>query len=633
VSLRSKILLILIGVVLVYATADHLSMRHMVGESFDELEEVEAEKDLQRVVAGLEVQQEELLVLCRALAGMPATRAFLQGRSPDFVEQHLGPDVLESVGVDLLFLCDAEGRVVWGRIADPETREPVRVRQFPGDALSDHHPARHWSGDGLDHGGLMATDQGVVMVGSRRVPAPDGGAGLAGNVIAARFVDRGRIESVVAEQTGVRFALFGEEFDDSQANREIRERMDPQGSPLIESGAEDVLRIHRKLPDLWERPSILLTVERARDITAHGLRVTRYAMVSALAAALVLLFCLIVLLQRIVIRPLTHLTSHAVAIGRTDDTTARLGIDRDDELGQLAVEFDGMIEKLARSRAQVVETARYAGMSEIATGVLHNVGNVLNSVNVSASLVHRGVDRLPLADLEKLVSVLGKNADDLTRFLTEDRRGKHTLPFLKELSATLSTQREELGSELRSLSRGIDHVADLVRAQQNYAGTKGVFEITEVAEQVDSALAICRQAFGAEDKIEVVRAFEKVPPARIDRHKFMEIVVNLVQNARQAVLDSERDEKRIVVRLIEQEGKVLVQVEDNGVGVPTGNLKRIFSHGFTTKKDGHGFGLHVSANAAKEMGASLRGDSEGPGHGACFTLEIPLEVQEAANAA
>jgi signal transduction histidine kinase len=321
------------------------------------------------------------------------------------------------------------------------------------------------------------------------------------------------------------------------------------------------------------------------------------------------------------------LTAKAVEIGRRDDTSIRVGMPRKDEIGQLAGEFDRMLEKLAHSRAQVIQTARLAGMSEIATGVLHNVGNVLNSVNVAANLATRRTEELSLADLEALVGVLQANERDLAAFVGQDPRGKHLLPFLKELSSGLGTQRQAIQSELRALNQGIEHIAELVRAQQSYAGTKGVFERTPLSDEVESALRISRQGLATCGEIEVVREFEELPPVRVDKHKLMEILVNLIQNAGQAMAERPEGTRRLTLRVARADAHTArIEVRDTGMGIAPENLARIFNHGFTTKKHGHGFGLHVSANAATEMGAKLRAASDGPGRGATFTLDLPMDV-------
>jgi signal transduction histidine kinase len=162
-----------------------------------------------------------------------------------------------------------------------------------------------------------------------------------------------------------------------------------------------------------------------------------------------------------------------------------------------------------------------------------------------------------------------------------------------------------------------------VQSQQSYAGHTGVLEMTSIQDQVEAALAMTERTMG-EDSFEVVREYEAVPTCRVDRHKLMEVLVNLLQNARQALQEEGLARRRITVRVRAGEpGRVLIEVEDTGVGIPAENLQRIFTHGFTTKKNGHGFGLHASANATTEMGGTLVGLSDGPGQGACFRLEIP----------
>ena len=126
--------------------------------------------------------------------------------------------------------------------------------------------------------------------------------------------------------------------------------------------------------------------------------------------------------------------------------------------------------------------------------------------------------------------------------------------------------------------------------------------------------------------VEVIREFETVPPLNVEKHKILQILVNLLRNAKHACQDSGRADKRMTVRVANGDGRIRISVMDNGVGIPPENLTRIFNHGFTTRKDGHGFGLHSGALAAKEMGGSLTVHSDGPGQGAAFTLELPCSM-------
>jgi signal transduction histidine kinase len=133
--------------------------------------------------------------------------------------------------------------------------------------------------------------------------------------------------------------------------------------------------------------------------------------------------------------------------------------------------------------------------------------------------------------------------------------------------------------------------------------------------------------------VTLVREFAGIPPVRVDKHKVMQILVNLIRNAKYACEESQAAQKRVTVRIARSEASVIISVLDNGVGIPADNLTRIFNHGFTTRASGHGFGLHSSALAATECGGSLRAASAGPGEGATFTLELPLITGEALDAA
>jgi signal transduction histidine kinase len=160
--------------------------------------------------------------------------------------------------------------------------------------------------------------------------------------------------------------------------------------------------------------------------------------------------------------------------------------------------------------------------------------------------------------------------------------------------------------------------------QQGYARISGVLESMVVNELVEDAIRINTGAMDRHN-IKIVREFSASPAILVDRHKILQILVNLIRNAKHACDDSGRSDKQIVVRLEATDQLVRVSVGDNGVGIAPENLTRIFNHGFTTRTNGHGFGLHSGALAAKEMGGGLAAFSEGPGRGATFTLEIPRQ--------
>jgi PAS domain S-box-containing protein len=285
-------------------------------------------------------------------------------------------------------------------------------------------------------------------------------------------------------------------------------------------------------------------------------------------------------------------------------------------------------DELARVQQQFVEASRQAGMAEIATGVLHNVGNVLNSVNVSATVVCANLRKSRLGNLEKVVASISEHSADLPAYLANDPRGRMVPGLLGQLTARLRFEQEDYLKELESLVKNIGHIKDIVAMQQNYARVSGVLERQSPAELVNDALQMNASGL-ARSNIEVVREFAEAPNVLVDKHKVLQILINLIRNAKYALEHSDRDEKQLALGVaVNSGGRVRITVRDNGIGIAPENLSRIFAHGFTTKKDGHGFGLHSCALAASEMNGSLAASSEGTGMGATFTLELPVEKQK-----
>ena len=281
--------------------------------------------------------------------------------------------------------------------------------------------------------------------------------------------------------------------------------------------------------------------------------------------------------------------------------------------------------ELADTHRRLLDTSRQAGMAEVATSVLHNVGNVLNSVNVSATLVSDLVRHTKSVSIAKLAELLNQHQADLAGFLTTDPRGQKLPAFLSTLGAALVAEQATVMAELDNLRKNIEHIKDIVAMQQAYARTAGgaVSDIIAVSDLIEDALRIDASAFARHD-ILLVRDYQASGVVTTDKHKVMQILINLLRNAKHACDESRRTGKQITVRTTRDERSVRIAIIDNGVGIPAENLTRIFNHGFTTRKDGHGFGLHSGALAARELGGSLSVQSAGPDKGAVFTLSLPV---------
>lgn len=350
-------------------------------------------------------------------------------------------------------------------------------------------------------------------------------------------------------------------------------------------------------------------------------------------------------LQKLITQPVQRLSIAASRIGEQHDYSVRVEKLGDDELGLLTDTFNRMLERLQsvdaelrranaaltqeiderrRLQSQLLEASRLAGMAEVATGVLHNVGNVLTSVNVSAGLMREQLEGSRVTMLSRTADLIRANQANLGHFFTQDERGQRVPSFLANIAAEITSEHARLSDELVGLSRNIDHIKEIVALQQNYAKPCAVFEKLNPCELFDHAVAIHRTSLERHE-IEIARSY----PARpiifdTDRHKVLQILTNMVSNAIHATKVNPAGGRLIHLSFrLEPEGNLALEVRDNGAGISAENLAQIFRQGFTTRSDGHGFGLHSGALIAQSLGGKLSADSAGAGLGATFTLRLP----------
>lgn len=281
---------------------------------------------------------------------------------------------------------------------------------------------------------------------------------------------------------------------------------------------------------------------------------------------------------------------------------------------------------------RLMQVSRQAGMAEVASDVLHNVGNVLNSINVSCSMAIETARASRCTGVTRVATLLDEHRDGLVEFLTVDPAGVKIPEYLTQLGAQLARERDRLVSELEAVSKSTDHIREIVRTQQSLAKVAGIREMENVLTLIDEALRVTEPSLKRHG-VRVVREFTPVEPVCVERHQVLQILINLISNAKQAVAGLPDDRRSVTIRTASRSGRVVVEVIDPGCGIPAENLTRIFSHGFTTRRDGHGFGLHSAALAAKAMGGILSVRSEGEGRGAAFTLDLPAGKSQKARVA
>lgn len=304
------------------------------------------------------------------------------------------------------------------------------------------------------------------------------------------------------------------------------------------------------------------------------------------------------------------------------------------ELDQRNAELQTAFRDLQTAQAQLVKMAHRAGMTEIATGVLHNVGNVLNSVNISLTTVNNRLHRLNFEGPAKVAALLQAQGDQLVSFLQSDPRGKKLPEYLTKLSETHLAEQRQIFEEMDFLRDKLQDIRNIISAQQNYARRVSIREAVDLQGLVRDVLVMHSHSF-TKHHIQLIRDFETLPEAKLERLKLVQVLDNLIKNAIESIKSHTGTERSLTVRIRSVgSDRAQILVSDTGRGIERENLQKIFNYGFTTKRYGNGFGLHSAANAMMEMGGTIQVHSDGPGKGATFTIEFPLgeETSETSDA-
>jgi FixJ family two-component response regulator len=302
-------------------------------------------------------------------------------------------------------------------------------------------------------------------------------------------------------------------------------------------------------------------------------------------------------------------------------------IELEEELLSLNSTLDNKVRErtseLNELNEKIGTIARQAGMAEVASGMLHNIGNVLNSVNISVALIHEQLRNTKSKKLKPVVELLMHHQADLAEYITSDEKGKQIPLFLSALSNEMNCEDKKLHAELNDLSSNIQNIKNIINMQHSYTGNYGVMERVQLPELIDDALRINSQGM-IKHNIEVIKNFTNLPSLYIDKHKYLQIIINLLSNAKYALIESNITDKKLFINISANKKLLRIEVKDNGIGISKNEIDKLFTFGYTKREGGHGFGLHNSALVANTIKGKINVSSDGLGKGASFIFTSSL---------
>lgn len=615
-KLRAKIALAMSAVVAASLGAQILVADRGVAEEFLLLEDAQARRNVGRCRAALERELAELSRTTHDWSAWDETYGFLSGRNDLYVQHNLSDANFRNLGLDLFAFYGGDGGVVWGHAWDAEQGVRLPLPAAFGPSLPDGHRLRAHPDETSAVTGLLLVDGRPFLIASRPIVRSDGSGPIRGTLVMGKRLSPTMLARL-GQQVGIEFHLAPIAAVPDDAHRAAGARA-ALGETVVRLDDEERLSAFTGFPDLDGRPAFLVHAELPREVWAKGREATRFAVVSVAGVSLGLLLVALVLLDRLVLRPLARLSESVVTVARTADLRTSVALPRRDELGTLSNEFQKMMAELEVAQRRLAEAAYASGRAEMAIGALHNIGNGLAPLVAGLDVLRGGLAALRGGNLPRALDKL--EADGL------DEKGRADLVAYVHRGARralgLVAEWEE---HVAGLSRQTAHVEAILRAQERFRAAAPVVEEVELAALARDAVTLVSDSLKEGATIEVDPRLEALPPVSGERVRLLQVFTNLVTNALESLRRSDTAPRRLSVSGELDAERVRLRFEDNGVGFDEDTRARLFESGFTTKGAvGHGIGLHWCATTIASMGGGMRADSPGAGQGASFLLELPV---------
>ena len=599
---------------LAFGAVDYAVQRKVILPSFEALEADLARTDMERVTRAMDGEMDQLLTFCADWGNWLETYRYMGGENPSFIADNMTESTIVAAGLDLVAYVADDGRFVWTKGLVPGTETALDYRMLDGPGLPADHPFMDAVRTGGTARGIVVTEHGPMMLVAAPVLDGAGNGPHRGSVLLGRVITP-QVAGRLAAQAQVQLEVSTPTAAAAAAGT------DP-GAPRIVQGTTHNA-VYRNLYDIAGEPSVQLRIDVPRAVTARGHDATGYALASVFVACAIVLVTLVVALRHMVLRPVSLLTDHAVAITEGDDLTRRMNFERRDEIGILAKEFDRMVDKLADARRRVVDQSFEAGAAQVTAGVLHNVGNAMTPLAVAVNSLQERLRGAPLGEIEMVLAELAGSEGDPSRRQDLER-------FLHLAVRELVKAAAAAGDDAATVTRQTEAIQSVLAEQLQARRAGPVIETVDLASLVWRSAELVAPDLRRVLDVRIDPAIRSLGSLPLPRITLQQVFQNILQNAAESVRAGGRDRGVLSVTAELESGDagpsgLTVRFSDDGVGISREDLTRIFENGFSTKPrtTNQGIGLHWCANALQSIGGGIRAASDG--HGATMIVSVPLQ--------
>ncbi len=596
---------------------------------------------------------------------------YLENKNKDFIDHNIDYSTLANLSINLVLYVNTQGKIIYGTGADytkealvPYTKD-IEKYLSPDSVLVKHtDPIKSFTGLVNLPSGLMLIAAAPVSYSLNGVTKPINGAVIVGRYFSQDLLDK------TAKAISIPLLIYTvNHINGNTSLSSIFQFLIANNKNYIDLVNSQTAHVYTLFRDINQKPIGMVELFVSRDIYNAGVKATNYYLTIFLTLGFISGILIWFLLKSLVLIRLEDLNKKIMKISESKDYRHRIEVSYHDEISYLAKHFNHMMqtiqhshgqlshqvqllqesemqleklnatlkeeinerklaeEKISALQSKLLLAARRAGMADIANGVLHNVGNILNSVATSIGVIRERSSDDKITKVEKIVDLLLQQ-NDIGKFFSEDPKAKNIPNYLSMIAKSLQEDKNLILDEILILDKNIDVIKNVVTSQQSASESIGIVEKVNLANLIDDALSVNKFIYEKSD-IKIIRDYDDNKTILIDRVKLLHIIVNFIKNGIESVLSNNNNHKVIIIRTENVDvDHIMIQVEDNGIGIIPEHLDKIFSFGFTTKKTGHGFGMHTSANFAGEINGRIFAESKGLNKGALMTLILPITPEK-----
>ena len=622
-SLRAKVLFIVLAVVGLYALLDYASQYFFVLPSFISLERGEAQNIMRRCVGILKKEISNLDKAAEDLASSDDTYQFVVDRNNNYISTNWAVESLTNDSLDLIYICDMRGAVLWGQIRDPETQETMQMGEFSAESLPKGHPLLGHKTQESSTAGVFTTERGAMLVASRPIVTDKNEGPILGTLIIGRFL-KDNVLKTITEQVPVDLKVWTIANGSVPAGeRDVLNEIKAESQFHVREVNDDLLQVHTIVSDIQGTPALLMRADITRDVRAKAIAgFIRSGLLSNLTAGLFVLLVLFVLLQSTVIGPIRKLTSHVVKIGTSGNIAAGLTMRRTDEIGTLAREFNRMVEQLAESRRKLSEQSYHLGRAEVASGVLHNACNVLTPLVSRIDNLRQKLRDFPVEKIEKAQTEL------MTETHLSSQRRKDLTGLIGLANESLVCLVLKTKDKLDKIAKQVEQIEKIVAEQGRFTYAEPPVEDVKLDRLVRDSIDLLPGDLTDNIYFEIDTTIEATEPIRAHSITLLQVFNNILLNAVESIYRAGSVRGKISIRAETESADgvdmVHTQITDNGEGIEPSNINRIFERAFSAKRSvPAGIGLHWCANTIAKMNGQIYAESEGKGRGTCIHILLP----------